>query len=136
MPFDFKRLVPRRTRIVIKRDQNCVFCEIIEGTARARIHYQDDDLIVFDNQLHGVWVPVMLLVVPKKHYTQEEFWTSAEFGAAAKIAIEMGKEYCPNGFRLITNVGQQAMQSQSHAHIHVIGGTRLGMYAYGPVPFV
>ena len=55
--------------------------------------------------------------------------------AAAKIAVRMGSQYCPDGYRLITNVGSQAMQSQSHGHIHVIGGTRLGMYVYGPVPF-
>lgn len=119
-----------------QRVEYCVFCEIIAGNASANIRYQDDDLIVFDNQLHGLWVPVMLLVVPKKHYSQEEFWTSDKFNVAARIAIEMGTEHCPNGFRLITNVGQQAMQSQSHGHIHIIGGTGLGMYVYGPVPFV
>lgn len=119
-----------------KRDEPCVFCAIIAGNARGNIRYQDNDIIVFDNQLHGLWVPVMLLVVPKKHYSQEEFWTSDEFSVAAKVAVEMGTEHCPDGFRLITNFGQQAMQSQSHGHIHVIGGTQLGMYAYGPVPFV
>lgn len=118
-----------------RRENYCVFCEIIGGNVPGNIRYQDDDLLVFDNQLHGLWVPVMLLVVPRQHYSQEEFWTSDEFGAAAKIAVRMGRQYCPDGYRLITNVGSQAMQSQSHGHIHVIGGTRLGMYVYGPVPF-
>ena len=118
-----------------RRESYCVFCEIIGGNVPGNILYKDDDLLVFDNHLHGLWVPVMLLVVPRRHYSQEEFWTSDEFAAAAKIAVRMGSQYCPDGYRLITNVGSQAMQSQSHGHIHVIGGTRLGMYVYGPVPF-
>jgi histidine triad (HIT) family protein len=121
---------------VEKRAEYCVFCEIIAGNEKGTVRYEDNELIVFDNQLHGVWVPVMLLVVPKKHYTQEEFWTSAEFGAAARVAVEMGNEHCPDGFRLISNVGLQGMQSQDHGHIHMIGGTYLGMYAYGQIPYV
>ena len=39
------------------------------------------------------------------------------------------KEHCPNGFRLLSNFGYEAMQSQEHAHVHVIGGTFLGEYA-------
>src|SRR5687768_935255 len=46
----------------------CVFCNIVAGTEPARIHYQDDDIIVFDNRLR--WAPVMILIMPKQHMTQ------------------------------------------------------------------
>jgi diadenosine tetraphosphate (Ap4A) HIT family hydrolase len=35
---------------------------------------------------------------------------------------------CPGGFRLLTNFGYDAMQSQEHGHLHILGGTFLGHY--------
>ncbi len=34
-----------------------------------------------------------------------------------------------NGFRILSNFGHDGMQSQSHGHLHVIGGANLGPYA-------
>jgi diadenosine tetraphosphate (Ap4A) HIT family hydrolase len=70
----------------------------------------------------------MLLVVPKRHYTQEEFWSDALLSKAGRVAVEMGKKHCPEGFRVLGNFGWQAIQSQEHGHIHVVGGTWLGRY--------
>lgn len=103
----------------------CVFCEIIAGREPAEVLYQDDEVIVFRNRLR--WVPVMLLSVPKKHLTQAELW--ADLGRVGQLAVEMGEKHCPGGFRLVSNFGRDAMQSQEHAHVHVIGGTFLGEYA-------
>src|SRR3989304_90407 len=50
----------------------CPFCRIVARTEPAEIVYEDDELIVFRNRLR--WVPVMLLVVPKEHLSQEELW--------------------------------------------------------------
>ncbi|MCH7698749.1 MAG: HIT domain-containing protein [Chloroflexi bacterium] len=103
----------------------CTFCRIVAKQEPAEILYEDDDVVVFRNQLR--WVPVMLVVVPRVHRSQEELWRN--LGPAAKVAVEMGEQHCPNGFRLLSNVGFDAMQSQPHGHIHVIGGTFLGEYA-------
>ncbi len=105
----------------------CVFCEIIAHREPARIVYEDDDVIVFQNVLN--WVPVMLLSVPKTHMQQFELWTSGTIAKVAAAAAEMGAQHCPRGFRLLSNFGSDAMQSQPHAHVHVIGGTFLGEYA-------
>ena len=37
-------------------------------------------------------------------------------------------QLCPGGFRLLTNFGYDAMQSQEHGHLHILGGTYLGHY--------
>lgn len=107
----------------------CVFCEIIAGRSPATVFYEDDDVIAFRNVL--LWVPVMLLVVPKQHLLQEELWTSPLIGKVARIASTLGREMCPKGFRLVSNVGPDAMQSQPHAHMHVVGGVYMG--ATGPL---
>ena len=88
------------------------------------MHYEDDDIIVIQNRLR--WVPVMLLVIPKKHMTQTEMWQ--DLAKVGQIATEVGRKFCPRGFRLLSNFGPDAMQSQQHAHLHVVGGTFLGEY--------
>ena len=106
---------------------NCVFCEIIEGRSPSRIRYLDEDLIVIVNKL--TWVPVMLLVMPKKHMSQLQMWSSGLMPKMGSVATEMGCMYSVNGFRILSNFGPDGMQSQSHGHLHVIGGTHLGPYA-------
>jgi len=103
----------------------CTFCQIIERKLPAQILYEDDEVIVFRNVLR--WAPVMLLALPKRHMTQEELWQ--DLGHVGEIAARMGREHCPNGFRLLSNFGRDAMQSQQHGHVHVVGGTWLGEYA-------
>lgn len=105
----------------------CVFCEIIAHREPARIEYEDDDVIVFHNVL--MWVPVMLLAVPKQHMLQADLWSSPIMAKVSKAAVEAGAKACPRGFRVLSNFGPDAMQSQPHAHVHVIGGTFLGEYA-------
>ena len=46
-----------------------------------------------------------------------------------EVAARLGEELCPDGFRLISNTGRDAMQSQHHGHVHIIGGFFLGPYA-------
>ena len=104
----------------------CVFCNIVAGTEPARIHYQDDDVIVFDNRLR--WAPTMILVMPKKHMTQAEMWNTY-MHKVGPVAVEMGTRMCPSGYRILSNFGRDAMQSQDHAHLHLLGGTHLGPYA-------
>jgi histidine triad (HIT) family protein len=107
-------------------DRWCIFCRIIAHQEPADILYEDDEVIVFRNVLR--WVPVMLLAVPKEHLTQDEVWAT-KMDKLAPIAARLGAQHCPSGFRLLSNFGFDAMQSQAHGHIHVIGGTYLGHYA-------
>jgi len=103
----------------------CTFCQIVSHKGESEILYEDDEVMVFRNRL--LWVPVMLLVVPKRHVTQEELWQN--MGRVGEIAVRMGQEHCPDGFRLLSNFGMDAMQTQQHGHVHILGGTFLGEYA-------
>ncbi|WP_322796161.1 HIT family protein [Tepidiforma sp.] len=103
----------------------CVFCNIVAGREPANIIYEDDEIIVIQNILR--WVPVMLLAMTKQHTTQAELWTY-HMGKVAPIATAIGQQLCPGGFRLLSNFGYDAMQSQEHGHLHILGGTFLGHY--------
>ena len=104
---------------------NCVFCSIVAGESEAKWVVTPSgvsNVACFHNQLK--WARVMLLIVTSQHMTQGELWSSDVLIDAAKLAVEMGDEYCgEEGYRLISNFGLQAHQSQSHGHIHVVSGT-------------
>jgi histidine triad (HIT) family protein len=117
--------VDSTARLTVEPRRYCVFCEIIAGREPAEVLYRDDDVIVFRNLLR--WVPVMLLAVPTRHLRQSELWR--DMGKVAAVAVEMGERHCTDGFRLLSNFGFAALQSQEHAHVHIIGGTYLGHYA-------
>lgn len=111
-------------------DRGCDFCGIVSGRLPRTVRHEDDDLIVFHNEL--TWVPVMYLIAPKAHMGQEEFWRSPLFARAAALAIDIGGSDAPGGFRVVSNFGEDALQTQEHGHLHVIGGTGLGLYVDFP----
>ena len=106
---------------------NCVFCDIVADRSPSRVRYLDEDIIVIVNKL--TWVPLMLLVMPKKHMGQSDMWSSGLMSRLGRVAVDMGWWLAPRGFRILSNFGHDGMQSQSHGHIHVIGGAHLGEYA-------
>lgn len=104
----------------------CVFCEIIAGREPGTIRYQDDNVIILDNILR--WAPVMMIAMPRKHVSQLELWKTALMQKVSKAAVDLAEGMCPNGFRLLSNFGADALQTQHHAHIHILGGFHLGPY--------
>lgn len=98
------------------------FSRIIAGELPARWASNDPDspVVCFYNRLK--WERVMLLVVPREFMSQEELWTDDLLVDALRLAVAMGEGHCPEGFRVLSNFGRGAHQSQLHAHIHVISG--------------
>jgi len=105
---------------------NCDFCAIVTGKMERTVRYEDDEIVVFKNML--TWVPTMLLVVPRQHMTQVEFWKSPLFARASALAVDIASEDAPNGFRFVSNFGEQAAQTQMHGHLHLLGGGEMGLY--------
>ena len=69
------------------------------------------------------------LVVPKKHIVSAAALTEEDgallghiFAVIAKLAAEQGLN---NGYRVISNVGEDAGQTVKHLHFHVLGGEKL-----------
>jgi diadenosine tetraphosphate (Ap4A) HIT family hydrolase len=113
---------------------DCIFCDIVahQPWEPARFEYEDDDVAVFHNVLG--WIPVMLLAVPRgrviadpegqdRHYEQQDLWRN--MGRLGEVAVRMGRMHCmfdgAARFRLVSNFGSLALQTQSHAHMHVLG---------------
>ena len=74
--------------------------------------------------------PVHVLIIPKKHIESAQALTAEDdallchmFACARRIAESEG--VAKSGYRLITNVGDDAGQSVHHLHLHLIGGKTL-----------
>ena len=112
----------------------CTFCAIVARRLPSRNVHEEKGILVFRNQLD--WFPTQLLIIPAAHMTQRELWESGDLmGRMGKLAVRLGEELCPDGYRIISNFGQDALQTQFHAHIHLVGGAELGLYVRNPIGF-
>lgn len=106
---------------------DCLFCKIIAGEIPSKKVYEDDAVYAF----HDIapMAPVHILIVPKTHVASADGITADNsasvariFEAIPKIAKEAG---LTNGYRVITNCGEDACQSVKHLHFHILGGAQL-----------
>lgn len=107
--------------------KDCVFCNIIDGKLPSTKLYEDDLMIVIKDinpkrKIH-------LLAIPKKHYKLLTDMTADDalnLGKCMKKVGDLANELgLGNGFRLIINQGEDAVQTEFHLHMHLIGGERL-----------
>ena len=106
---------------------DCLFCKIIGGEIPSSKVYEDEYVYAFNDI--NPQTPVHILVVPKTHIccadavnAENSLYVAKIFEAVPKIAATAGLK---NGYRVITNCGEDACQSVKHLHFHVMGGRKL-----------
>ena len=106
---------------------DCLFCEIIKGNIPSAKVYEDERCYAFRDI--NPQAPTHVLVVPTEHITsmdevneKNSTYVSAIFEAIPKIAAAEGLE---NGYRVISNCGEDGCQSVKHLHFHILGGRKL-----------
>lgn len=107
---------------------DCLFCKISRGELPSTKVYEDDTVYAFKD-INPI-APVHILIIPKEHISKLEDITpensgviSHIFEVAAKLAKDMGLE---NGFRVVSNCGEDAGQTVFHIHFHLLAGRKLG----------
>lgn len=106
---------------------DCLFCKIIAGEIPSAKVYENDAVFAFcDIQPQA---PVHVLIVPKKHIASVDEVTPENseivrrvMEAIPEVAKALGLR---NGYRVITNVGEDGCQSVRHLHFHLLGGAKL-----------
>ena len=106
---------------------DCLFCSIIKGDIPSSKVYEDENVYAFKDINPNA--PVHVLVVPKNHIASIDdvdecsvAFVAPVIEAIPKIAKLCGLE---NGYRVITNVGEDGGQSVKHLHFHILGGEKL-----------
>ena len=106
---------------------DCLFCRIVAGEIPSKKVYEDDTMLAF----HDInpEAPVHVLVIPKVHIPsmdgvneENSAYVAKIFEKIPHIASRKGKK---NGYRVISNCGEDAAQSVMHLHFHILGGTKL-----------
>ena len=106
---------------------DCLFCAIINGDIPSNKVYEDDYCYAFLDI--APQAPVHCLVVPKLHIASLDEICKANsenvtkiFEAIPSIAKKLGLE---NGYRIVSNIGNDGCQSVKHLHFHILGGKKL-----------
>ena len=106
---------------------SCLFCRIIAGEIPSKKVYEDEYVYAF----HDIapMAPVHVLFIPKQHMdsadavsAENSLYVAKIFEAIPKVAAELG---LANGYRVITNCGEDGCQSVKHLHFHLLGGKKL-----------
>lgn len=102
--------------------EECVFCNIVNGTAKSELVYEDEEVVAFLD-IHPV-NRGHTLVVPKKHFENihdipQELHKHV-YDVVKKIAEAQKKVFSPAGISIAQNSGKAAGQIVFHFHTHVI----------------
>ena len=105
----------------------CIFCKIIAGEIPSKKAYEDNDMLAFYDI--NPQAPVHILVIPKEHISSVDAIDSTNSAIVAKIfekIPEIAKAAgITNGYRVISNCGDDACQTVKHLHFHILGGKPL-----------
>lgn len=107
----------------------CLFCQVAAHEKPAKILYEDDDCVVFQD-IHPK-APVHMLVISRKHITslndaqeEDKMLLGHMLTVAGRVAREQGID--GTGYRTVINTNAEAGQTVFHLHIHILGGRILG----------
>ena len=106
---------------------DCIFCMIAEGKIPSSKVYEDETILAFRDI--NPQAPVHILVIPKTHIASADEITEENSAVVARIFETIPKiaasEGLANGYRVITNIGEDGAQSVKHMHFHILGGKKL-----------
>ena len=106
---------------------NCIFCKIVAGEIPSAKVFENEWIYAFRDI--APQAPTHVLVIPKQHIASADGVNAENSALVARIfeaipAIAKA-EGLTNGYRVITNCGEDGCQSVKHLHFHVLGGKKL-----------
>lgn len=106
---------------------SCIFCKIISGEFPSKKVYEDESVLAFHDIKPNA--PVHVLVIPKMHIESVDALDESNIDVANKALLAIPKVAAllglKNGYRVISNCGEDGGQTVPHLHFHIIGGKKL-----------
>ncbi|MFA5353786.1 MAG: histidine triad nucleotide-binding protein, partial [Thermodesulfovibrionales bacterium] len=104
---------------------DCLFCRIVDKKIPARIVYEDDLTLAFEDI--NPQAPVHILVIPKKHISTLLDIQDGDDGIMAHLwktanTVAKAKGIAERGFRVVSNCNPESGQTVYHIHLHILGG--------------
>ena len=105
----------------------CLFCKIVSGAIPSQKVYEDEFVYAFNDI--NPQAPIHILIVPKQHIGCVDEINKNNSSVVShifeKIPAIAAKAGLINGYRVITNCGNDGCQSVNHLHFHLVGGAKL-----------
>jgi len=101
---------------------NCIFCKIIDKSIAAKIVYEDNDIIAF-NDIHPK-ADIHYLIIPKVHIESMLHLESKHTELMGKIMLKtnmIAQEAGLLGYKININTGVKGGQEVFHLHLHLLG---------------
>ena len=105
---------------------DCIFCKIVRKEIPAKEILRDEHVVAFHDL--NPQAPTHVLVIPTVHADHLSGFVEGGGGGAARLlaaAAELGKQFGPDGYRLVINEGRDGGQTVFHLHLHVLAGRPL-----------
>ncbi|MEA1955192.1 MAG: histidine triad nucleotide-binding protein [Campylobacterota bacterium] len=103
----------------------CLFCKIVNKEIPSNIILENDDFIAF----HDInpKAPVHILAIPKVHVDSFNETSGEMMAGMTSFIQDIAKEVKldKEGYRVITNIGDNGGQEVKHLHFHILGGAKL-----------
>ena len=104
-----------------------IFGKIIKGELPCEKVFENERILAIKDRYPAA--PVHILIMPKKEIPSLQALQPEDFPLIAEIitiAQKLAKEFeIEDGYRFLTNSGEEAGQTIFHLHFHLIGGRRL-----------
>lgn len=105
----------------------CLFCKIASGEIPSSKVYENHQILAFKDI--NPQAPIHVLVIPKSHIASVDKIDDSNSDVVAEIFKSIPKiaDSCglKNGYRVISNIGDDGCQSVKHLHFHILGGKKL-----------
>jgi histidine triad (HIT) family protein len=104
----------------------CLFCKIISGDIPNKTVLENENFLAFEDINPSA--KIHILIIPKVHIKSFNEMTSNIMHEMTTfiqdVALSVGVK--SDGYRLITNIGENGGQEINHFHFHLLAGERLG----------
>ena len=115
-------------------DDHNIFAKILRGEIPNDTVFESEHTLAFKDI--QPLAPVHVLVIPKGRYVSHDHFTAEASDAEILDFMRATAEVCRitgvspgnggDGFRTISNAGENGVQEVPHFHLHILGGRHLG----------
>ena len=109
----------------VMAENDCLFCKIIAGDIPAKLIYEDEICVAFNDI--NPQAPTHVLIVPRDHFNSldkagknHKETLGHLLLTGAQIARE--KEFADGGYRVVINTNNDGGQTIFHLHVHLLAG--------------
>lgn len=106
---------------------DCIFCMLANHEIPTNVVYEDDEMFCFKDA--EPQAPVHVLLIPKKHIECIDDIKEEDAPLMGRMMLkiqDIAKDLeLENGYRVVSNNGEDAFQTVKHLHFHILGKRKM-----------